>query len=270
MVNNMQQVDMLPKIELGNTGLMVSRLSFGTGTNGWQGRSDQSDLGVDKLAGLLRAAYDYGINFWDTADAYGTHPHIAKALQDIPRQKVVVVTKTLSKKKVQVKGDLDRFLKELGTDYIDILLLHVMTHADWPRRYADAMDVLSHAKLAGKIRALGVSCHSFKALKTTVDTDWCEVVMARINYDGANMDASPEKVTPILEKLYASGKAVYGMKILGNGRLSNNVGGAIQYALNLGSIHAFTIGMTTQEQLMENLRFIREYDSFAVQNPSSI
>ncbi len=259
MTNSSKQIEALPKVALGNTGLKVSPLSFGTGSNGWQGRSDQSDLGVDKLASLLQLAYDHGVNFWETADAYGTHPHIAKALQNIPRNKVVIVTKTLSQKAEQVKGDIDRYLMELDTDYIDILLLHVMTHSDWPRRYAEAMDVLSDAKQEGKIRALGVSCHSLSALHATADTDWSEVILARINYAGVNMDASPEKVTPILQKLYSAGKAVYGMKILGNGQLSNNVGSAIQYALNLGTLHAITIGMTNQDQLMKNIRYIRKY-----------
>ena len=238
------QIGTLPKIELGNTGLKVSRLSFGTGSNGWQGRSDQSDLGIPRLANLLQTAYDYGVNFWDTADAYGTHPHIARALEYIPRNEVVILTKTLSQKAERVKSDIDRFLKELGTDYIDILLLHVMTHADWPKRCAGAMDVLSQARQEGKIRALGASCHSLNALKATIEAEWCQVVMARINYAGVNMDASPEKVVPILDKLYESGRAVYGMKILGNGRLSNDVGAAIQYAFELGTVHAITIGIT--------------------------
>jgi aryl-alcohol dehydrogenase-like predicted oxidoreductase len=248
----------LPKVELGNTGLKVSRLSFGTGTAGWQGRSDQSDLGVDKLAGLLQLAYDHGINFWDTADAYGTHPHVTSALQEIPRDKVVIVTKTLSKKASQVSRDIDRFLEELDTDYIDIVLLHVMTHADWPRQYAGAMEVLSRAKQAGKVRALGISCHSLKALQTAAETDWSEVVMVRINYAGVNTDASPQIVVPILEDLYASGKAVYGMKVLGNGRLSSDVGSAIEYVLKLGTIHAITIGITNQAQLIENIQLVSE------------
>jgi aryl-alcohol dehydrogenase-like predicted oxidoreductase len=251
----------LPQVELGNTGLMVSRLSFGTGSNGWQGRSDQSDLGVDELAGLLQLSYDHGINFWDTADAYGTHPHIARALQNIPREEVVILTKTLSKNGNQVANDIDRYLRELGTDYMDIVLLHVMTHADWPKRYAEAMDVLSSARQAGKIRALGVSCHSFSALQATLETEWSEVVMVRINHAEVNMDASPEKVVPILKILYGAGRAVYGMKILGNGRLSNDVGSAIQYALGLGTIHAITIGITDQDQLIENIRYVREKSS---------
>ena len=259
--NTPEQIAMMPKVEFGNTGLMVSKLSFGTGTDGWQGRSAQSDLGVEKLTGLLRAGYEQGVNFWDSADAYGTHPHLAKALQDIPRDKVVMLTKTLSKNAAQTKSDLDRFLKELDTDYIDIILLHVMTQADWPKRYAGAMEVLSKAQQAGKVRALGVSCHSFSALQAAIDSDWSEVVMVRINHAGVNMDASPEKVIPILEKLYASGKAVYGMKIIGNGRLSNDARSAIQYAFKLGMLHAITIGITDHHQLIENTRLVSEFSA---------
>ena len=78
------------------------------------------------------------------------------------------------------------------------------------------------------------------------------------------MDASPEKVAPILEKLYTSGKAVYGMKILGNGRLSSDPRSAIEYAFKFGSIHAITIGITNQEQLIENIQFVHD---FATQYP---
>jgi aryl-alcohol dehydrogenase-like predicted oxidoreductase len=261
MTNNTLQIGTLPKVELGSTGLQVSRLSFGTGSNGWGGRSDQSDLGIDKLADLLRLAYDYGVNFWDTADAYGTHPHIARALQSIPREGVVILTKTMSKNAKQVSKDIDRFLKELNTDYIDIVLLHAMTLTDWPEQYVSAMQALSHARQDGKVRALGVSCHSLSALQATVETAWSQVVMARINHAGVNMDASPGEVTPILEKLYASGRGVYGMKALGNGRLSDDVGSAVQYALQLRNLHAITIGITSQEQLLENLGYVSRFST---------
>ena len=108
-LNYPEKAPTLPQVEFGHTGLRVSRLSFGTGTDGWQGRSAQSDLGIDQLARLLRLAYENGVNFWDTADAYGTHPHVAKALQQISRENVVIVTKTLSQKNAQVTQDIDRF-----------------------------------------------------------------------------------------------------------------------------------------------------------------
>jgi aryl-alcohol dehydrogenase-like predicted oxidoreductase len=246
-------------VEFGKTGLNVSRLCVGTGTHGWGGRSEQSALGVDKLANLLRLAYEHGVNFWDTADAYGTHRHIAKALRGIPRDEVVIATKTLARNAKEATQDVERFLKELNTEVLDILLLHFVTQADWPRNYAGAMEALSQAKEQGKVRAVGVSCHSLGALNAAAQTDWTEVVLARINRAGVNMDASPTVVEPLIERLYTGGKAAYGMKVLGCGQLAGDVRAAIQYVFQLGTVYALNIGTSQHEQLVENLRLVEEF-----------
>ena len=103
---------MIDQVDLGLTGLKVSRLCFGTGTQGWQGRSDQSVLGVDGLARLLRFAFDHGVNFWDTADQYGTHKHVAAAIDAVGRQHVTITTKTVSRTATAVEADVYRFLQE--------------------------------------------------------------------------------------------------------------------------------------------------------------
>jgi len=245
-------------VDFGKTGLRVSRLAFGTGTHGWAGRSDQTDLGVDKLASLLRLAYDHGVNFWDAADEYGSHPHVARALQGIPRDEVVIATKTTSRSAEQVTRDIERFLRELGADVLDIVLLHFVTQADWPQRYTGAMEALSRAKEQGKVRAVGVSCHGLGALRTAAETDWAEVVLARINSAGVNMDASPSRVAPVIERLYVSGKAVYGMKVLGCGQLAGKARAAIQYVFQIGVVHDITIGISRRRHLLENVRLVEE------------
>jgi aryl-alcohol dehydrogenase-like predicted oxidoreductase len=246
-------------VEFGRTGLRVSRLAFGTGTHGWAGRSEQTDLGIDGLADLLRLAYDHGVTFWDAADTYGSHPHIAKALAGLPRDKVVIATKITSRSGAQAAQDVERFLRELGTDVIDVVLLHFMTQADWPRRYAGAMEALSRAKVQGKVRAVGVSCHGLGPLRAAAETDWAEVVLARINMAGVNMGASPAEVVPVIERLYASGKAVYGMKVLGCGQLVRKARAAIQYVLELGVVHSIVIGTSARGQLLENVKLVEEF-----------
>jgi 1-deoxyxylulose-5-phosphate synthase len=245
-------------VEFGKTGLRVSRLAFGTGTHGWAGRSQQTDLGIDKLADLLRLAYDHGVNFWDAADMYGSHPHIAKALTGLPRDKVVIATKTNAQNGEQVTRNVERFLRELSTDVLDVVLLHFMTQADWPRTHAGAMEALSRAKEQGKVRAVGVSCHGLGPLRAAAETDWAEVVLARINPAGVNMDASPAEVVPIIERLYAAGKAVWGMKVLGCGQLARKTRAAIQYVLKLGVVHSLVIGISRREHLLENVRLVEE------------
>ncbi len=158
-------------VTLGRTGIKVTRLAQGTGTNGVERSSNQiRGLGFQGVADLLRTGVDNGINFWDLADQYGSHPHARQALKAIDRDKVVIMTKTRASTEAEMRADLDRFRKEIGTDRIDLVLLHCMTEADWPRTKAGAMAVLSEAKEKGTIRAHGVSCHDFGALKTAAAT----------------------------------------------------------------------------------------------------
>ena len=123
---------MLDKVDLGATGLKVSRLCFGTGTSGWNHRSNQSDLGIEGLGELLLFAHEHGVSFWDVADQYGTHAHVAAALEKLERDSVTITTKTYSRTAAEVRQDIERFLVESNTGDIDIVLLHCLTDPDWP------------------------------------------------------------------------------------------------------------------------------------------
>lgn len=248
-------------VKFGNTGLQVSRLSMGTGTNGWAHRSDQTALGLEGLSTLLQQSYELGVNFWDTADQYGSHKHIAHALQSVPRDKVVIATKTNSHSRRAVAKDVDRFLRELHINVLDVVLLHCVSSENWPRRQQGAMEALSKAKEQGKVRAVGISCHGLGALRAAAESDWLDAILVRINSAGTRMDGSPSEVVPLIERLYAAGKAVYGMKVLGCGRLAQEAGREIQYVLQLGTVHALTIGISHPEHLRENVRLVEELAS---------
>ena len=243
-------------VVLGKTGIKTSRLAMGTGTVGVGHHSHQTDLGVKGLSELLLNGYDRGLRFFDAADSYGSHPHVAEALKHIPRDKVTVLTKSWSRDPAGVRADLDRFRKELGTDYLDICLMHCLTEADWPQRYRGVMDVLSEAKEKGIIRAHGCSCHSIEALRAAAKSSWVDVDLARINPIGSHMDADPATVVGVLREMKAAGKGVIGMKILGQGDLRNRQDEAIHYALGLGVLDAFTIGAESrseQEDLIKRI-----------------
>jgi len=171
---------------------------------------------------------------------------------------VVIATKTSSRTAEQVTQDVERFLRELNTDVLDVVLLHFMTQSDWPHRCTGAMEALSRAKEQGKVRAVGVSCHGLGALRAAAETDWVEVVLARINFAGASMSASPSAVVPVLERMYNSGKVIYGMKVLGCGQLVKDARAAIRYVFQLGTVHAITIGTSKRVHLYENLRLVEE------------
>ncbi len=251
-------------VDFGHTGLQVSRLSVGTGTAGWSGRSEQTALGVDGLANLLYRSFELGVNFWDAADEYGSHPHVARALQTVPRDQVVIATKTMARDAPTMQQSIERYLRELQTDVLDIVLMHFLTQPNWAQRFAGAMEELSRAKAQGKVRAVGVSCHNFGALKAAAASDWVDVVLVRINHAGTNMDARPRKVVPVIAKMYAAGKAVYGMKVYGAGRLTRDRRAAMSYVLELGTVHALTIGTSSIAQLEENVQLI---ESLAPHHP---
>jgi 1-deoxyxylulose-5-phosphate synthase len=243
-------------VTLGNTGITTSRLAMGTGTVGSGHHSNQTALGVKGLSDLLLNGHDQGLRFFDAADAYGSHPHVAEALKHIPRDKVTVLTKTWAREPAQARADLDRFRKELGTDYLDICLMHCLTEGDWTERYRGVMDVFSEAKEKGIIRAHGVSCHSIEALRAAAKSPWVEVDLVRINPVGAHMDADPETVISVIREMKAAGKGIIGMKILGQGALRNRQDEALKYALSLGLLDAFTIGAeskTEQEDLIRRI-----------------
>src|SRR5438105_15074408 len=243
-------------VTLGKTGIKTSRLAMGTGTVGSGGHSHQTALGVKGLSDLLLNGYNHGLRFFEAADSYGSHPHVAEALKHVQRDKVTVLTKSWARDPAGMRADLDRFRKELGTDHIDIFLMHCLTEGDWTERYKGVMDVLSEAKQKGIIRAHGCSCHSIEALRAAANSPWVEVDLARINPVGAQMDADPATVIGVLKQMKASGKAVVGMKILGAGQLRDRQDEAIKYALSLGILDAFTIGAENRNELEDLIRRI--------------
>ena len=243
-------------VTLGGTGIKTSRLAMGTGTVGSGHHSHQTALGIQGLSDLLRNGYDHGLRFFDAADSYGSHPHVAEALKHVQRDKVTVLTKSWARDAAGMRADLDRFRKELGTDYLDVCLMHCVTEADWTDRYRGAMDVLSEAKQKGIIRAHGCSCHTIEALRAAAKSPWVEIDLARINPIGAEMDADPATVVGVLKQMKASGKAVVGMKILGQGALRSRQDEAIKYALSLGVLDAFTIGAESKQEQEDLIRRI--------------
>jgi aryl-alcohol dehydrogenase-like predicted oxidoreductase len=240
------------RVQLGKTGIQVSRMAMGTGTNGGNGSSNQSrQLGIKGVADLLKAAFDDGINFWDSANQYGTHAHLKEALKSIDRDKVVILTKTNSRNYKDVKADLDRFRREIGTDRLDMVLLHCVTDSKWNINLKGAMEALSEAKEAGIIKAHGVSCHSIGALESAADEPWVDIDLARYNPGGIAMDADVATVTKVLTRMKQNGKVIIGMKVYGAGELVHKKDECLEFHTGSKFIDAFTLGIESIEQLRD-------------------
>ena len=243
-------------VTLGSTGIQTSRLAMGTGTVGTGHHSHQTALGIKGLSDLLLNGYDHGLRFFDTADSYGSHPHVAEALRHVPRDKVTILTKTWARDAASARADLERFRRELEVEQIDICLMHCLTEGNWTTRFRGVMDVLSEAKQKGVVRAHGCSCHSIEALRAAAKSPWVEVDLVRINPIGAYMDDAPETVVRVLREMRAAKKAIVGMKIFGQGELRHRQDEALRYALSLDFLDAFTIGAESKFEQEDLIRRI--------------
>jgi aryl-alcohol dehydrogenase-like predicted oxidoreductase len=250
-------VSSIDKVKLGSTGLNVPRVALGTGSAGWKDVSNQTRLGYKGFVELAQHAYDKGIRFFDTADMYGSHEYVREALKVIPRDKVTILTKVMVYdqkgwyKTEPFQTSLDRFRKEIGTDYFDIFLLHCMMNGQWTTEYRKYMDGLSEAKEKGIIKTVGISCHNMDAMIEAANNPWVDVLLARINNKGPRMDGTPAEVMKVLETARKNGKGVIGMKVFGMGDLikEDERETSLQYVIKSGNVDCMTLGLESKAQI---------------------
>lgn len=251
--------DATETVQLGQAKLSSSRLMLGTGMRGFNRESNHTRMGREKFSTLLRGAFDRGVRSFDLADLYGTHPYIVPALDGIPRSDYQLVTKIWFRDGGLPEDDrpdadvaVERFLREIKTDYIDLLLIHCVTSPDWPTELARQMEIISRLKEKGVVRAHGVSVHSLPALKRCIDEPWVESVHTRINPYGMSMDGSPEEVVPVIQGIHAAGKGIVGMKVVGAGKLRNDRdrrADSVKFSLGLGCVDVLNVGCETLGEL---------------------
>jgi len=239
-------------VPLGKSGLKMSRVIMGTGVRGGNRQSQHTRMGKENCERLMRDAFERGVRAFDLADLYGTHPFVIPALQKIPRKDFSIISKIWfrsggipEKERPDADVVVERFLKELKTDYIDLVLIHCMTTANWTTEMERQMEIMAKLKQKGVIRAHGVSCHSIEALEAAAASPWVDSVHARINAFGTKMDGPTEKVVPVLKKISDAGKGIVGMKLIGEGEFRNSDekrDESVKFVLGLGCVNVLNVG----------------------------
>src|SRR5262245_35675518 len=240
------------------TKVKIPRLGMGTGSiNG----SVQRALGQDGFNKLIAYAYERGVHYIDTADNYKTHEMIREAIKanKIPRDKIFIQTKLPIRDETTKDpiATMDRYRKELGTDYFDSLLIHCATKEYWVEDLKFLMDAFDEAQ------AKGCTCHGLRALRTAAASDWMEVHLARINPQGHHVDqdlpnvhdphGKYDEAMKEIKAMHAKGRGIIAMKLCGNGDFTKpeDRERAVQHAVKCGFVDAMVIGFKSNAEIDE-------------------
>jgi len=237
----------MKKVRLGKhwTRTTVSELCYGTGALS-RYKDDH---------GLLIKAFKLGVNFWDTADCYGTENMVGKAAQKVGRENVIIQTKTDAYTKAEAKKTTNESLKELQTSYIDILLLHhIHTYEEWEKRQP-AWNYLQELKDKGIVKYIGFSSHSSPEAVSKAPKE-VDIILASIHENYIDNGTKQEMLTA-LEKQYKKGKGIIAMKILGAGKDVKSYKERIKEVRRYKFIHTCNIGMKTSSNLTRNVKLFQ-------------
>ncbi len=252
------------QVALGKTGLKLSRLGFGTGSNSG---NVQRALGQPVFNRLIRHAYERGITYFDCAQSYATFEWIGAAIKGLPREKLFLQSKIPGQPQDVLKT-IDHHRQVFKTDYIDSLLIHCMVKNGWTDQWKRIMDAFEEAKAKQWIRVKGVSCHSLPALRTAAASDWPDVHLVRVNPQAKHIDGPEEHwnkpgndIAPVVQQLktmHAKGRGVIGMKLVGDGDFQDPADRekAARFAMARPEISAVVIGFKSVQEIDEAIQRI--------------
>ncbi|NLD86817.1 MAG: 4Fe-4S binding protein [Clostridiales bacterium] len=236
--------------KLGNTGLEVSRLCFGSLTVG----PLQAQVGIEEAGEIMAYAFEKGVNFLDAAQLYEVYPHIREGLRRYGKD-IIISSKSYSYERQQALDAVDECRKALDRDVIDIFMLHEQESIHTLRGHKPALDALYDLKAKGIIKAVGISTHHIAAVEGAIETG-IDVVHPLINVDGWGiMDGSREDMERVLDCAHGIGIGIYTMKTFGGGNLHKRGEECLRYSLSLSFADSIAIGMQSIDEVDANVSF---------------
>jgi len=242
---------------LGRTGWKLSVIGFGA--------IKLPQLPQKECDFLLNRAIDLGINFVDTADCYGdSEEKIGRALSR-RRKEFYLSTKIDERDGPGVLKKLERCLRRLKTDWIDLVLFHDVRGSEYEKIFeTGGLDILEKARGQGKISEIGISIHqSISMMKKAIDSGVFSVLM--VAYSAVDEDRLAADLIPMA---YQKGVGVITMKPLAGGKLAEPLSGwnrqyfkkespaqiSLRYILNHPHVTCAIPGMTNTKELEENIK----------------
>ncbi|MGH9607382.1 MAG: aldo/keto reductase [Terracidiphilus sp.] len=249
-------------VTLGKSGVKVTRLAFGTGTHNGK---VQRDLGQEGFNRLVLHAYDRGIRFFETAEAYPEmHTMLGIALKGIPRENYRLMTKMTTDEGPDVHpvARIQALLKQANTDYFDIVLLHVQQGSDWPVQSRPWQDGILEAEHKHMALSRGASVHGLPALRQVPKDEWLQIAMIRMNHKGVSMDGAdpsahiPGDVSEVVEHVHqvrSEDKGVISMKLIGEGRFTTHEDRqkSMLFAFRHAQVQCVTVGTKSPAEIDE-------------------
>jgi uncharacterized protein len=236
-------------VKLGNTNIEVSRLCFGGLIIG----PLQANLSAAEGAEVIIKAMELGVNFIDTAELYGTYPHIKEAIKKSGKN-IVVATKSYAYTVEDAKESLEKARKELDLDCIDVFLLHEQESRHTLRGHREALEYFLTAKEQGLIKAVGVSTHRIEVVEACSKMPEIDIIHPLVNIKGVGIgDGSIDQMLKAVKGAFDAGKGIYSMKPLGGGNLMKSYNECMKFVLELPFIHSVAIGMQSVEEVVMNI-----------------
>tara|TARA_B100000427_G_scaffold59169_1_gene46537 strand:+ start:36 stop:815 length:780 start_codon:yes stop_codon:yes gene_type:complete len=256
----------LEKRSLGQSGINVSCLGLGTvkfGRNHQVRYPEKFSLpSLEELEGILNRTRELGINFLDTAPAYGdSEEKIGHVLRG--RSDWIICTKvgedfangqsSFNFSGSHAQKSIQRSLKNLKTDYLDIVLVHSNGDDETIIDNTDCLETLARLKEKGIIRAYGMSTKTIQGGIRA--TDLTDVVMVTLN-------PSNKDDLPVIKNALSKNKGVLVKKALNSGHLSEySLEKNLNFVLSTSGVTSIVVGTINQEHLAVNVSIINRFSS---------
>jgi 1-deoxyxylulose-5-phosphate synthase len=247
-------------VTLGDSGMKVTRLAFGTGSNNGH---VQAALGQKEFSRLIAYAYDKGIRFFETAESYMTPGMLGEALKPFPRDSYQLMNKVTTDRGVDPMKRFDDMRHVSQTEYFDIMLLHWQHTGDWVEETKHWQDGMMQAQSKDIIKTRGASVHGLPALRQVPGNKFLQIAMIRMNHKGTRMDAPvgedannpsviPEVVAHV-KQVKKEGMGVISMKLVGDGAFTQHEDRqkAMRFAFQNAGVDCVTVGFKSTQEIDE-------------------